>query len=206
MIRLAIAAASAIVRAGLEALARSDPEIELAGSYPDLSSVEVLRPDVILAATPLEDVTPPADGFTPPIVLLSSDAHPAWTGEAVRAGVRALLSRDASAGEVLAAVAAAANGLAVLDPQELEALLSAPGPGSLTTPVATQAEPPVLTPRELEVLRQMADGQPNKTIAWKLGISEHTVKFHVASILSKLKAASRAEAVAIGMRKGMILL
>jgi DNA-binding CsgD family transcriptional regulator len=65
---------------------------------------------------------------------------------------------------------------------------------------------PVLTPRELEVLRMLAEGEPNKTIAWKLGISEHTAKFHVASILTKLDAGSRAEAVAIGMRKGMILL
>lgn len=202
MIRLAIAASSAVVRAGLEALARSDPEIELAGSYPDLASLEVLRPDVILAAAPLEDLAHSADGFAPPIVLLSAEAHPSWNRDAVRAGVRAVLPRDASAAEVLAAVAAAASGLAVLDPQELEGLLSLQIPGSLASP----AEPPGLTPRELEVLRMMADGEPNKTIAWKLGISEHTAKFHVASILSKLNAASRAEAVAIGMRRGMILL
>ena len=52
----------------------------------------------------------------------------------------------------------------------------------------------------------MAEGAANKTIAWKLGISEHTVKFHVASILTKLNAASRTEAVAIGIRKGLVLL
>jgi two-component system, NarL family, response regulator YdfI len=52
----------------------------------------------------------------------------------------------------------------------------------------------------------MAEGEANKTIAWKLGISEHTAKFHVASILGKLNAASRAEAVAIGIRRGLILL
>jgi DNA-binding CsgD family transcriptional regulator len=63
-----------------------------------------------------------------------------------------------------------------------------------------------LTPRELEVLRLMAEGDANKNIAWKLSISEHTVKFHVASILGKLDAGTRAEAVAIGIRKGMILL
>jgi two-component system, NarL family, response regulator YdfI len=202
VIRLAIAATSAVVRAGLEALARSDPEIELAGSYPDLASLEVLRPDVILAATPLEDLAHSTDGFALPIVLLSADAHPAWSRDVIRAGVRALLPRDASAAEVLAAVTAAANGLAVLDPQELEGLLPLQSPAALASP----AEPPVLTPRELEVLRMMADGGPNKTIAWKLGISEHTAKFHVASILSKLNAASRAEAVAIGIRRGMILL
>ena len=198
MIRLAIAADSAIVRAGLETLARSDPEIDLAGSFADLASLEPLHPDVVLAAVPYEDLAPPADGFAPPIVLLSAEEQPGWTRDALRAGVRAVLPRDASAGEVLAAVAAAANGLAVLDPRDLESFLPAGTP--------LRAEPPVLTPRELEVLRMMAEGEPNKTIAWKLGISEHTAKFHVASILGKLDAASRAEAVAIGIRKGMILL
>ncbi len=199
MIRLLIAAPSAVVRAGLEALAASNPAIELAGSFPDLSSVEALRPDVILAALPLEDLAPPADGFAPPIVLLPGESPPAWTRDMLRLGVRALLSTNASATEVLAAVEAAASGLAVLDPSTLDSLLP-----TAATPVS--ADTPVLTPRELEVLRMMAEGAANKTIAWKLNISEHTAKFHVASILGKLNAASRAEAVAIGIRKGLILI
>jgi DNA-binding NarL/FixJ family response regulator len=206
VIRLAIAAPSAVVRAGLEALARSDPEIELVGSFPDLEALdgsrqgemEALRPDVILAAVALEDLTSPADGFAPPVVLLATDSQPVWTRGALRAGVRAVLPRESSAGEILSAVAAAANGLAVLDPHDLELLLA--------TPVTVAADVPVLTPRELEVLRMLADGEANKTIAWKLGISEHTAKFHVASILTKLDAGSRAEAVAIGIRKGIIML
>ncbi|MBV9507711.1 MAG: response regulator transcription factor [Acidobacteriia bacterium] len=200
MIRLAIAAGSDVVRAGLETLARSDPEIEMIGAFPDLPSLEALRPDVVLAAVPPEELTAPADGSAPPLVLLSADSQPAWTRDTLRAGVRAVLRRDASAAEVLAAVAAAANGLAVLDPADLETLLSV----SSATPISS--EPPVLTARELEVLRMMAEGEANKEIAWKLKISEHTVKFHVASILNKLNAVSRAEAVAIGMRRGMILL
>ena len=199
MIRLLIAAPSAVVRAGLEALAGSDPSIELAGSFPDLSSVEAVRPDVVLAALPLEDLAPPSDGIMPAVVLLSGEAPPAWTRDALRLGVRAVLPRDASADEVLAAVEAAASGLAVVDPHDLEALLGgAVGRGAVATST--------LTPRELEVLRMMAEGAANKVIAWKLGISEHTVKFHVASILNKLNAGTRAEAVAIGMRKGMILI
>ncbi|MBY0502278.1 MAG: LuxR C-terminal-related transcriptional regulator [Bryobacteraceae bacterium] len=63
-----------------------------------------------------------------------------------------------------------------------------------------------LTPREVEVLRPLADGLANKEIAGKLNISDHTAKFHVAAILEKMNAASRAEAVAIGMRTGLILL
>ena len=63
-----------------------------------------------------------------------------------------------------------------------------------------------LTPRELEVLRLMADGASNKIIAHRLGISDHTVKFHVASILSKLNAGTRTEAVMLGVRQGLVYL
>jgi len=200
VIRLLIAASSAVVRAGLESLAASNPAIELAGSFADLASVEALRPDVILAAASLDELPGPADGTAPAIVVLSSQPQAVWTRDALRLGVRAVLPRDASAPEILAAVEAAATGLAVVDPRDLEALLS----GSAAA--AVPAEPSVLTPRELEVLRMMAEGAANKTIAWKLGISEHTAKFHVASILNKLNASTRAEAVAIGIRKGLILL
>ena len=200
MIRLLIAAPTAVMRAGLEALVSSDPEIELAGSFPDLSSVETLRPDVVLAAVSLDDITPPHDGNAPAIVLLSDHDQPAWTPEVLRLGVRAVLPQAASPPEVLAAIEAASNGMAVLDPQDLETLLSA------ANPVPVSAESSLLTPRELEVLGMMAEGAANKIIAWKLGISEHTAKFHVASILGKLHAGTRAEAVAIGIRKGLILI
>ena len=200
MTRLLIAAPSAVVRAGLETLVAGDPAVEVAGSFADLSSVEALRPDVVLAALPVEELAPPADGVAPAIVLLSADAQPAWSSEVLRLGVRAMLPRDAAPAEVLAAVEAASTGLAVVDPHDLEALLAA------SNPTAASAESSVLTPRELEVLRLMAEGAANKNIAWKLGISEHTVKFHVASILAKLNASTRTEAVAIGIRKGMILI
>jgi DNA-binding NarL/FixJ family response regulator len=65
------------------------------------------------------------------------------------------------------------------------------------------AEP--LTPREIEVLSMLAEGAGNKMIARRLGISEHTVKFHVGSILSKLDASSRTEAVTLGLRQGLIM-
>ena len=200
MIRLLIAAPSAVVRAGLEALAASNPAIELAGSYPDLTAAEALRPDVILAALPVDDLAPTADGYSPPpIVLMPGESPPPWTRDLLRLGVRAVLSSNASATEVLAAVEAAASGLVVIDPAMLDSLLPAGA-------VPVNADPPVLTPRELEVLRMMAEGAANKTIAWKLNISEHTAKFHVASILGKLNAGSRAEAVAIGIRRGLILI
>lgn len=200
MIRLAIAAESAVVRAGLEALVASHPGIDLAGAYPDLGAIEALRPDVVLAAFSLDELSPANDGHAPAVVLLTGERHPAWTQEAFRLGVRALLSRDASAAEILAAVEAAASGMAMVDPRDLEALLAS------TASAPVSAEPHTLTARELDVLRMMAEGAANKTIAWKLGISDHTVKFHVASILGKLHAASRTEAVTTGVRKGLVLL
>lgn len=203
MIRLLIAAPSAVVRTGLEALAASSPELQVVGSLPDLSGADGLDPDVVLAALLVDEIPPSNSAGLPPLVLLTHDSQPVWTLEALRLGVRALLPRDVSPAEILAAVEAAANGLAVLDPQHLDALLSS------AAPPAAQAEAEVgasaLTARELEVLRMMAEGAANKIIAWKLGISEHTVKFHVASILARLGASSRTEAVTIGSRKGFVL-
>jgi two-component system, NarL family, response regulator YdfI len=199
--RIVIAAASAVVRAGLEALLSATPGWEVAGSFADASHVESLRPDVLVAALPLAGLPALANGVAPAIVLLTSEGQPEWTADALRSGVRALLPRDAPAAAILAAVEAAANGLAVIDPQELEGLLGAPGPVD-----AADAGGAPLTPREMEVLRMMADGAANKEIAWKLGISEHTVKFHVASVMGKLNASSRTEAVTRGLRRGLILM
>lgn len=201
MIRLVIAARSAVVRAGLEALAASSPELQVVGSLPDLAGAEDLRPDVILSAMPWDETAPTRDGGTAAIVLVAGDTQPAWTLEALRHGVRAVLSHDASQSEILAAVEAAANDLAVVDPRELDGLLSTTAPAR-----AHSAGASALTARELEVLRMMADGAANKIIAWKLGVSEHTVKFHVASILAKLGASSRTEAVTTGIRQGLVLL
>jgi len=197
--RLMIAAPSAVVRAGLEALVASNPALEMAGSFPDLASVEALRPDVVLAAVSPADLSPATNGRVPAYVLLTGEEQPAWTAEAVRLGVRALLPRDASAAGILAAVEAAAAGMAVIAPGDLEALLRA-GPQPLAASETT------LTPREMEVLRLIAEGDANKQIAWKLRISEHTVKFHVASIFAKLNAGTRTEAVTQGVRRGLILL
>ena len=199
MIRVLIAARSAMTRAGLETLVASAPGLQLAGSYPDAAAAEALHPDVLLAEGALEDL-PPLAARAPAIVLLSSEAQPAFTHEAFKLGVRAVLARDASPGAILAAVEAAAGGLAVIEPGELEPLLAA----SVPAPVSIAAA--ALTARELDVLRLVAEGDANKEIAWKLGISEHTAKVHVASILGKLSAGSRTEAVTIGIRRGLVLI
>jgi NarL family two-component system response regulator YdfI len=197
VIRVLIAAPSPVMRAGLETLIGSSPNMELAGGFADLTAVEALRPEVVVSALPMADIPPPAEGAIPAAyVLLGGDSPAGWTQEAVRVGVRALLPHEASAEQILAAVESAAAGMLVADPREFEALL----------PSYTASETAVLTAREIEVLRMMAEGAANKHIAWKLGISEHTVKFHVASILGKLHAGTRTEAVTIGIRKGLILI
>lgn len=204
MIRVLIAAPSAVVRAGLESLLAGVPGLEVTGAFADLHSTEELRPDVILAALPLDHLNGATESGGPAIVLLTDADHPVWTAEALRMGVRATLPRDASAEAVVAAVEAAGSGMAVIDPLELEALLGAQFTAS---PVSSQsAATATLTHRETEVLRLMAEGVANKEIAWRLGISEHTVKFHVASILGKLNASSRTEAVTRGLRQGLILM
>jgi DNA-binding NarL/FixJ family response regulator len=133
----------------------------------------------------------------PPVLLLADGldgGHAAFT-----AGFRGILLRDSGVEEIQAALRAVAAGLAVVDPRVLP-LLRQPSFQTGQLDDGLQA----LTARESEVLELIARGYPNKAIAVELGISEHTVKFHVGSVLAKLGAASRSEAVAIAMRHGMV--
>ena len=191
MRRLVIVASSAVVRAGLEALIASIPGLVVAGALPNYDGAEDLRPDVIVTTEAWEQAPEAA------IVVLADGAPVVWTADAVRHGVRAMLPRVASQDAILAAVEAAANDLALVDPREMEGWIGSRLP-------AADEDAPELTVRERDVLRMIADGAANKVIAWKLGVSEHTVKFHVASILAKLGAATRTEAVSIGMRRGLV--
>lgn len=146
-----------------------------------------------LAAVLVTDGLPePGD---PPAVLALAEGEAAR--RALRAGARAVLPPGAGPAEVLAALPALSRGLAVL-PAGLLAALAGPAP----------AAPPVagLTPREQEVLALLAAGASNKVIARRLGLSFHTAKAHVAAVLHKLGAGSRADAVARGARAGLVLL
>jgi DNA-binding NarL/FixJ family response regulator len=192
MIRVLVAAPSPVSRAGLQALVR-DGGNTVAGSAVSGELVEIaidLHPDAILwQLSPDEDAAPTLRSLEDQIsVLLSSSA----AFDLIRAGARGVLPLDASAAQIGAALDAVSKGLGVFSPEHLD---SAPARG--TSP---------LTAREVEVLRLVAEGLPNKEIAWRLGISEHTVKFHVSALLGKLGAGSRAEAVSAGIRQGMIML
>lgn len=222
MIRVLVAADSVIVRAGLEALltAREDT-LEVLGSSADgallSQALEDFSPDVVLLECIPQDEEPilekllalSAVSLPPPaLVVLADDPEGAWTAEVLRSGVRGVVPRSATAEEIVSAVEAAAIGLVVLHPDVVDSLLSVlPSVGASfgqtrDTPTPMQA----LTPREIEVLGMLAEGLGNKTIARRLGISEHTVKFHVSSIFQKLNASSRTEAVTLGAKLGLIML
>jgi len=173
--------------------------------------IEQRRPDVVVLeagaesslAMPLGLEQTQARGGTP-VVMLLDELESEVAIAALRAGARAALPRDATAAEILAAVHAAAAGLTSL-PAELATTVF---PAKSSDGAPTPADPGgrALTPREAEILALLGEGLGNKEIGARLGISEHTVKTHLAAIYEKLGAANRAEAVATGLRRGLILL
>lgn len=114
-------------------------------------------------------------------------------------GARRMSSQDVTAEQIIAAVHAAAAGLHVVPVEEGAAFIPRP---HTHEPVEEIVEP--LTPREMDVLEMLAEGLSNKMIAHRLSISDHTAKFHVNSILAKLNAGTRTEAVTRGIRLGLI--
>jgi len=125
--------------------------------------------------------------------------------DALHAGAVGVLPRSADDAEIIAAVTAAARGLGVLPQRSLRALLELAAADAGDSDAGGAHSSP-LTRRELEVLAALADGASNKAIARRLGISFHTVKFHVAGILVKLGADTRTEAVAQAARRGLVML
>ncbi len=215
MISVMVTADNLIVRAGLESIIRSNPALEVVGSSSDVATlvqlVEELQPDVVLLEGLGGDDEPVSERLlaksagesVPAVVALTDNANNDWAMDALSKGVRAILPRSATAEEIVAAVIAAATGLVVLHPEVVDSLLPLkefPTRALPTSPIQA------LTAREIEVLGMLALGLGNKTIARRLGISEHTVKFHVSSIFAKLSASTRTEAVTLGARLGLIML
>ena len=149
--------------------------------------------DVVIAAGVALDQLP--DSPAPVIVLSDEPEAVTWAH-----GVRAWLPLNVDASEIAAAVIAAASDLMVLTSAQARRWLPGSEPGRGPGGVLVEA----LTARELQVLRMLAEGLANKEIAGRLGISENTAKFHVAQILGKLGAATRAQAVAAGIRRGLV--
>jgi two-component system, NarL family, response regulator YdfI len=226
-----IIAASDVVRAGLVALIEADPRFTIAGSAADFveltfEGAERPLPDLIVVDAERQAEELPSvlrafaevaeeGGHVPTFVVIGVE-EAEWAGGLLRAGLlRALLPRVASGDEILAALGAASAGLIVLDLDTFSALLSTtsrtpgePGDAGATDErlLSAGADFDALTPREREVLDMLAFGLSNKEIAWRMKISEHTVKSHVASIFAKLNVSTRTEAVTQGIRKGLIMM
>jgi two-component system, NarL family, response regulator YdfI len=212
VIRVFIVAASPLARGGLENLL-AVRGVSVVGRSASLESlfeqITDVEPDVVLMDASGENSEAVSDALISSnlatettVILLSNRSRPGWIAEALRAGVRAILPSEVSSDQLAAALQAAIAGLVVMHPSEIAVAL--PVASAVLSPLAELTEP--LTPREREVLQMLASGLLNKEIASKLSISEHTVKFHVASILGKLGAATRTEAVSLGFRRGLILL
>lgn len=207
-IQVVVVAPYPAVRAGLRAMVQSGDGIEVVGELTTgalSDSAWVDGADVLVIDLDDEAATllPILDELLPrtPAVLIAIEPADYRAPVAGRAAPRAYLLRQAGAEELVAAVRAVARGLIVLDPAVASAAMS----GSVS-PVRAGIETPVepLTDREMEVLRLLALGLPNKGIALRLAISEHTVKFHVGAILAKLGAAGRTEAVMLAARRGLL--
>lgn len=198
--------------AGLEALVMRDGAFTVVERIAHLDDIgetlEGADVEVVVAVVdrPERFILPPTTDADPGahrwVLLVDGDADE--VGGWIRRGARAVLPRDAEGREILAAIEAVRAGLAVVPAPVAGSLTGAPSRSAPRLTNAVASTP--LSPREREILALLAEGMGNKIVAARLGISEHTVKTHVASIFQKLGADTRAEAVAIGARSGLILL
>jgi two-component system, NarL family, response regulator YdfI len=198
----------------LEEVIASTASLELVGSSLRKPELPVrfaeTQPDVLLEQVAsgdwLDSVGDDLNVETVPTVLLVAESELRLATAAIHgedSTIRGVLPDWASDDEIQIAIEGAASGLIVLHPDVAAA--HALHENQL---VRADRNPELqsLSPREREILNLLASGLGNKQIAWELKISEHTVKFHITSIFNKLNASSRTEAVAIGIRRGLITL
>jgi NarL family two-component system response regulator YdfI len=204
-IKIAVVATSAVRRAGLESIVRSHAEFQLAGSFGAMTGLASFARSNDLDVIVIDSdsihgllLKPTSDAA---IVLLTEVSHARSISRLLRSGVRAILSRESDPDDILSAIYAAYDGLVLLSTATAQSLAAVYGDQPLEVEDEFSEE---ITSRETDVLRMLAEGLVNKDIAARLGISEHTVKFHISSILDKLGASTRTEAVTMGIRRGLI--
>ncbi len=208
-IRVYIVDDHAIVRKGIRALLSTESDIQVIGEAGDgaeaVTQVHALRPDVIL----MDLVMPKMDGIEATkqitaqrpgmrILVLTSFAADDKVFPAIKAGALGYLLKDSGPDELVQAIHRVYRGDPWLDPSIARKVLA-----ELANPPKTPLTPEPLTEREVDVLRLVAQGQSNKTIAEHLVITEMTVRTHVSNILSKLHLASRTQAALYALKEGI---
>jgi NarL family two-component system response regulator YdfI len=208
LIRVAILASTLAVRAGLRTWLTSDEQVEVVAEAATIAEFGTLPPetDILVALAEatsrpdLEELIRQTDSI-PAVLLLTDEPRDAQTLAGLSLRAWGLLPLDASEEELLVSIYALYQGLMVSTPAFVQPLI-----GQVISAASEERLVEELTEREMEVLDLLAEGLANKQIALELAISEHTVKFHVSSIYTKLGATNRTEAVRIGARLGLIVL
>jgi two-component system, NarL family, nitrate/nitrite response regulator NarL len=201
--RVMVVAGYPAIRAGLAALLSQQTDFSLTNTIP-APGVDEPSPDVIVAdaGSASDDTIDDLAETYPRASFVFVGGDPTVDGPGLESGSVGYLGPEVDATGLALAVRGVAQGLTVIDP----ALIASSGlHAHAREPAATVAAPgEALTSREREVLELVASGLPNKAIARELGISEHTAKFHVGSLLAKLGAGSRTEAVTLATRRGIL--
>ena len=231
MIRILLADDHPIVREGLRAVLETQPDFEVIGAPEQAASGDEalhlaleLQPDILLLdlEMPVMDGVETirrlrqqlrldprkGDGFRPRIIVFTAFDNDERIIAALEAGANGYLLKGAPREDIFNAIRVTMQGGSLLQPVIASKLLRHVGKQNTLRPLATQnsASYETLTERELEVLALLAQGMPNKEIAAHLTISERTAKFHVSSIMGKLGATNRTEAVSLAAQKGLITL
>ena len=197
MIRVAILASALALRVGLREVFRGLEDVEVVGDASTLD--ELPEMDVLVLTSP--DYLSDLEEDTPAVLLLTDDQGAA--AGLTDLSVWGVLSLDANPEELSAAVRALGEGLWIGSPALLQSIFERQ-PAFMVEDGDPIVDP--LTAREREVLQLVAEGLANKQIALSLGISEHTVKFHLSSLYTKLGVTSRTEAIRAGARRGWVVL
>jgi DNA-binding NarL/FixJ family response regulator len=212
VIRVLLADDQRLVRSGFRMILRDDPDLEVVGEAGDgeeaLGLAEELSPDVVL----MDVRMPKLDGIEatkrildgpeprPRVIVLTTFDLDEYVYAALRAGASGFLLKDAPEEQLAAAIRIAADGGSTFAPSVTRRLIERFAGGEAPAPPSLDE----LTPRELEVLRMLARGLSNPEIAAELVVSEHTVKTHVARVLSKLDLRDRVQAVVLAYECGLV--